>query len=324
VSIRVFYPGPAKGLFTPGGQWLRPGQTGMVSQNDADLLGDQIWRLDEFGSVTNVAIAAGTSCCIPPEALGPPPAAPQESHADGCLVCGAALVYHAVEQLTECHFCGRTLPANACCMQGHFVCDSCHTGDALELIEHLCGAATETDPITLFQEIRRHPSIPLHGPQYHAMVPGVLLACLRTAGFAVTNEQLHAAIQRGGEVSGGSCGFMGICGAATGVGIAFSVLLEATPLKATARQSVQRIVQQTLAEIAGYEAARCCQRDCWIALRSGMAFARKLWYLDLPEVEPFSCTQTARNKECLGVSCPLWPQRNPLPDEPKFKPGKSI
>ncbi|MBV5339844.1 MAG: methyltransferase domain-containing protein [Deltaproteobacteria bacterium] len=306
-SVRVFYPGPAKGLFTPGGLWLRPGQTGMISQNDADLLGDQIWRLDERGFVTNVAIAAGANCSIPPEAKAAPLQSPKTSHADGCLVCGAPLVYHTTEVETACHFCGKVLPANACCLQGHFVCDSCHTGDALELIEHLCGATLETDPISLFQEIRKHPSIPLHGPQYHALVPGVLLACLRNAGKPVTGGQLRSAIQRGGEISGGSCGFWGVCGAATGAGIAFSVLLEATPLKATARQTVQNIVQQVLAEIAGHEAARCCQRDCWIALRSGMTIACELWSLDLPAVEPFACSQMARNKECLGVSCPLWP-----------------
>jgi hypothetical protein len=108
-------------------------------------------------------------------------------------------------------------------------------------------------------------------------------------------------------VGGGSCGFMGICGAATGVGIGFSILLETTPLKATARQTVQGIVQQVLAEIAGYEAARCCQRDCWIALRAGLRIAAGLFNLNLPVVEPFNCTQMARNKECLGVDCPLWP-----------------
>jgi len=308
--IRAFYPGPASGLLTPGGRWLRPGQTCMVTQQDADLLGEQLWQLDEQGFATNVAIAAGASCCIPPEALGAPVAAPQTSHDSGCLACGSPLIYHTTEQESACHYCGNVLPANACCQLGHFICDRCHTGNALELIEHLCLTAAGSDPIRIFHDIRHHPSIPLHGPQYHALVPGVLLACLRNAGHPITKDQLRSAIQRGGEVSGGSCGFMGICGAATGVGIAFSVLLEATPLKASARQSVQRIVQRVLAEIAEYEAARCCQRDCWIALQCGVKIAGEHWTLHLPEVEPFTCSQMAKNRECLGIECPLWPQRS--------------
>jgi hypothetical protein len=294
-------------LLTSSGIWLRPGQTVDITQTDADLLGEQVWLLDSHGFVTNVTIEAGANCALPPESRSSAPRTAVPAHDSGCLVCGAPLVYHPVEQLSVCHFCGKTLSANACCQQGHFVCDSCHTGDALLLIEHLCTTSNAIDPIQLMQDIRQHPSIPLHGPQYHALVPGVLLASLRNAGHPVTTEQLHAAIQRGSEVSGGSCGFMGICGAATGVGIGFSVLLEATPLKATARQTVQGVVQQVLAEIAGYEAARCCQRDCWIALRTGMRLAAESFSLSLPAIEPFACTQMARNKECLGIDCPLWP-----------------
>ncbi|MDK9718306.1 MAG: DUF5714 domain-containing protein [Trichlorobacter sp.] len=305
-SVTVLYPGPAAGLLTASGIWLRPGQTAVIPQPDADLLGDQVWHLDSHGFVTNVTIEAGANCALPPEGRAKASTSTVQ-HDSGCLVCGAPLVYHATEQQQSCHFCGTTLSANACCQQGHFVCDSCHTGDALELIEHLCTMSDTTDPIQLMHEIRQHPSMPLHGPQYHALVPGVLLSCLRSAGHPVMAEQLHAAIQRGGEVSGGSCGFMGICGAATGIGIGFSVLLEATPLKATARQTVQGVVQQVLSEIAGYEAARCCQRDCWIALRTGMRLAAELWQLDLPAIEPFACSQMARNKECLGIDCPLWP-----------------
>ncbi|MCE1227223.1 MAG: DUF5714 domain-containing protein [Geobacteraceae bacterium] len=306
-TVTVLYPGPAATLQTASGISLRPGQSVQIPQSDAALLGDQVWQLDEQGFVTNVVMEAGANCALPPESRARTAPSASEKQQSGCMVCGAELIYRTTEQLASCHYCGKQLASNACCQQGHFVCDSCHTGDALELIEHLCAASSTTDAIQLFSSIRQHPAMPLHGPQYHALVPGVLLACLRNAGHPVTDEQLHAAIQRGGEVSGGSCGFWGVCGAATGVGIGFSVLLEATPLKAAARQTVQEIVQQVLAEIAGYQAARCCQRDCWIALRTGMQLAAERWQLSIAEVEPFACTQMARNKECLGLDCPLWP-----------------
>lgn len=305
--VTVLYPGPAASLRTASGCVLLPGQTTQIPRSDAELLGEQVWLLDQHGLVSNVIMEAGANCALPPEVRAKTAPPVSEKHPSGCMVCGAALVYHPTEQPAVCHYCGKQLASNACCEQGHVVCDNCHTGDALELIEHLCAASATTDALQLFNSIRQHPSIPLHGPQYHALVPGVLLACLRNAGHPVSAEQLHAAIQRGGEVSGGSCGFMGVCGAATGVGVGLSVLLEATPLKPAARQTVQHVVQQVLAEIAGYQAARCCQRDCWIALRSGMRLASELFGLHPASVEPFACTQMARNKECLGVDCPLWP-----------------
>ncbi len=305
--VTVLYPGPAASLRTASGSVLLPGQTMQIPRSDAELLGDLVWVLDADGFVTNVSLEAGANCALPPEARAKSAPPATERRQSGCMVCGAALVYHPAEQQATCHYCGRLLSSNAWCEQEHFVCDACHTGDTLKLIEHLCGASTTTDAIQLFSSIRQHPSMPLHGPQYHALVPGVLLACLRNAGHPVSDAQLHAAIQRGAEVCGGSCGFWGVCGAATGVGIGFSVLLETTPLKAGARQTVQGIVQQVLAEIAGYQAARCCQRDCWIALRISMRLATERFDLRLPTVEPFACTQMARNKECLGLDCPLWP-----------------
>jgi 7,8-dihydro-6-hydroxymethylpterin dimethyltransferase len=304
--LKVFYPGPASGLQTAGGQWLRPGQTALVSKTDAEQLGEQVWQIDRDGFVINVAIASGANCCIAPEAQLAPAAAPQVRHDSGCLVCGAPLSYFPTEHTIGCYYCGKSLQANSSCEQGHFVCDHCHTGDAIELIEHLCKSSTERNPVNLFHEFRRHPSFPLHGPQYHALVPGLLLTCLRNSGHPVTVEQVTAAIRRGGEVSGGSCGYMGVCGAAVGVGIAFSVLLEATPLKGAARQSVQQVVQQVLAEIAGYTAARCCQRDCWLALRAGMRIAGETFGIALPGIEPYQCNQMAHNKECMGCDCPLW------------------
>ncbi len=306
-KVKVFYPGPAAGLLTASGLWLRPGQTVLIQKSDAELLGEQLWLLDADGAVTNVAIEAGANCALPPEPKSTVPNPLAARHESGCLVCGVPLIYHSTEKQAVCHFCGRTLAANACCENGHFVCDKCHTGDALELIEHLCMNTKETEPVALFQEIRKHPAIPMHGPEYHALVPAVLLACIRNAGHPVSHEQLRSSIQRGGGIIGGSCGFIGICGAATGVGIAFSLLLEANPLKASARQTVQGVVRDVLAEIAGYEAARCCQRDCWIALRAGMSTASELFKLNLPEVQTFACSQMARNKECLGIECPLWP-----------------
>ena len=307
-TVSVLYPGPAASLISASGIRLRSGQTVEIPKADAELLGEQVWQLDEFGFVTNVVIEAGANCALPPESRPSTVSAPAASRQQsGCMVCGAALVYRTVEERQNCHYCGCELSSNACCEQGHFVCDSCHTGDTLELIEHLCQSSTTTDAIALFSSIRQHPTMPIHGPQYHALVPGVLLACLRNAGHPVTDEQLHVAIGRGGDINGGSCGFWGVCGAAIGIGIGFSVLLEATPVKADERQTAQRIVHQVLDEIASYQAARCCQRDCWIALRTGMRFAAERWNLEIEKIEPFACTQMARNQECLGMECPLWP-----------------
>lgn len=302
--VSVIYPGPATALELSNGQWITAGVPTHIPQKEAERLGDTLWRIDDFGFVDNIPMSPGAGCALPPESRKH--AAPAvTSPTSGCLVCGEPLEYRSEPVTEQCHYCGQEFSATSICQAGHYVCDICHLGNSLERMEHLCLVATSSDPVALFQHLRNHPSFPLHGPQYHALVPGVLLTALRNAGNPVSTEQIQAGIRRGGEVPGGSCGFMGICGAATGIGIAFSVLLEATPLKARQRQLVQQAVQQTLADIAGYEAARCCQRDCWLALRRGVLLAQELLGYTLPPLEPFSCEQMHRNAECAGADCPL-------------------
>lgn len=314
---KVLYPGPAEALKLSGQTWLRAGQPTLIAKDEAALFGEQLWRIDPFGFVDNVAMSGGSCCSQPPEARQQhQPARPVEpQHSSGCLVCSAPLVYTTAPQELTCHYCGATVSSHAACQNGHFVCDLCHIGDSLQRLEQLCCNSSTANPMELFSQIRNHPSFPLHGPQYHALVPGVFLAALRNVGHPVSDEQIRTAISRGAEVPGGSCGFMGVCGAASGIGIAFSVLLEANPLKASQRQIVQQVVQQVLADIASHQAARCCQRDCWLALHRGLMLAGQMFGLPMEELDPLTCQQLDRNSECSGSSCPLHPastRRMPL------------
>lgn len=306
--VTVCYPGPAAFLSTTDGQRLPAGILVSIPRYQAELLDHQIWQFDDEGQITNRQMES--SCCLPPSAAStssPPSLAVSTKNAVGCMVCGAPLQYIATPATMSCAYCGMDFLSNAHCEQGHFVCDRCHSSDALSIIHDYCLQGPETDPIMLMRRIRNHPSIPLHGPQYHAMVPGILLGCLKRLGASVDDAMIQTAITRGAEVDGGSCGFWGVCGAATGVGIAVSVLLQATPIKAAARQKAQQAVHQVLGEISSHTAARCCQRDCYIALRTGLTLMSAMVGLQVPSPEPFRCTQIARNKECLGSSCPLWP-----------------
>jgi hypothetical protein len=224
------------------------------------------------------------------------------------MVCGAPLVYQENESPAQCHYCRATLPANALCERGHFVCDACHTTEALAVIEHVCRTTRETDLIALLDEIRRHPAVPRHGPEHHVLVPAIILTAYRNLGGAVTPEIFRTALARGQAVTGGACAFWGVCGAATGVGIAFGVLLQANPVKPKERRQVLGVVQAVLEDLSAWEAARCCQRDCWLALRRAAELSRTLLPIPLTAAAPLICRQSGERPDCLQADCPLWPR----------------
>jgi hypothetical protein len=100
---------------------------------------------------------------------------------------------------------------------------------------------------------------------------------------------------------------MGVCGGAIGVGIAFSLILDANPLKASERSAVQGVTQAVLSQIAKLKAARCCQRDGYIALAAAAEISKSLLPVALKADYKLVCKQMPLNKECLGKECPLHP-----------------
>ena len=94
---------------------------------------------------------------------------------------------------------------------------------------------------------------------------------------------------------------------AVGIGPGFAILLRANPYKGHERGVAQAATAEALREIAKYNAARCCQRDCWIALRVAARLSRRLLPVPLEASESLLCEQAEQNRECMGSSCPLWP-----------------
>jgi len=222
------------------------------------------------------------------------------------MACGAPLDYSNEEREVACVFCEKRFVSSVVCEAGHFICDACHSADGFEVIEKGCTAGSETDMISMLQRIRQHPAIPLHGPEHHALVPGVILATYRNLGGELSEEKILTGIRRGAKFPGGGCGFMGTCGAAVGVGIAFSVMLESTPVTPAKRSTVLGVTSKVLAEISNNEAARCCQRECFIALEKAAELLAGLLPVTLQADSRIVCDQIDLNDECLGPECPLY------------------
>ncbi|MBI9084947.1 MAG: methyltransferase domain-containing protein [Desulfobacterales bacterium] len=315
IPVRVMYRGPFSAVVTGNDRWLIPGQIQTLPKSIADRLADSVFVLNDHGEVTNLAMENTCACFTAPEQKTAIDAATQRlsttapRQTQGCMVCGGPLAYSTRETEQTCVYCGQRGMANAICENGHHVCDRCHAENALDVITHLCLTSREVDMIALMKAIRHHPKVPLHGPEHHALVPGVILATYRNLGGPVTEETIRTGIGRGSTIAGGHCAFMGVCGAAVGAGIALSLLLEANPVKGPERKKVQTAVQQILADIASLKAARCCQRDVWIALRKTAELSADLLPIRLLADDDLVCRQQAKNAECMGKGCPVLQQR---------------
>jgi MoaA/NifB/PqqE/SkfB family radical SAM enzyme/SAM-dependent methyltransferase len=261
-----------------------------------ELKDDTVIDIGEAGTscCSSIQPQEGASCCSPPPKQG-----------SGCMLCGEPLDYFSEQREAECVYCGKAYHVSALCKNGHYVCDGCHAEDALTVIEHVCTTTSETDVIKLLDELHSHKKVPMHGPEHHALVPGVILAAYRNLGGAISDDDIRTGIKRGSVIPGGFCGYAGNCGAAVGVGIAFSLILESNPLKTSERAAALTATATVLERISRLEAARCCQRESFIALTSAIELSESMLPIPLRSDAALICRQSRRNEECIKALCPV-------------------
>jgi hypothetical protein len=235
------------------------------------------------------------------------------THQSGCLLCGAELEYFAEQRSLSCHFCGTTASGNAHCVNGHYICDTCHRGSAQEVIELACINSEVRDPVALAETLMKHPAMNMHGPEHHFLVPAVLLAT-----YAVKKELpgaekaalISKARQRSEDVKGGFCGLHGACGAGIGTGIFISLITSATPLSTSERGLSNRMTAESLLEIARTGGARCCKRDSLLAIFTAVRFLKAEFGILLPVRKEISCAFSHLNRECLESDCPFHQEKS--------------
>lgn len=224
-----------------------------------------------------------------------------ESH-DNCGVCGKPLVYGTEEVMQRCAFCGETHNTLIYCPQGHYVCDDCHRREALDILREVLNSTTSTSPNDILEKVISHPSVPMHGPEHHAMVPAIIIAAVKNAGYSIPEGAIEKALDRGSKVPGGWCGFYGVCGAAIGVGIAVSVLTGATPLTGRTRSLANEATIFALSRMVD-GGPRCCKRASRKALEAAVEFLDSRMGITRSNTPKITCQYVGRNRECIHNDC---------------------
>ena len=228
---------------------------------------------------------------------------------ENCGVCGRALNYGTDEIQLQCEFCSGSYQARIYCPEGHYVCDTCHSRPALEALREILKNATSTDPFEILEKVMSHPSVPMHGPEHHAIVPAVIITAVKNAGYPVPDGAVEKAIERGSKVPGGWCGFYGACGAAIGVGIAISVLSTATPLTGKTRALAIEATSLALGRMAD-GGPRCCKRASRKAVEAAVEFLKTKMDINLIGENVIPCLYVDRNRECIREECAYYPVIN--------------
>lgn len=226
-----------------------------------------------------------------------------------CLICKAPLEYLNEDIQMECAICHKTELSKTRCVNGHYVCNECHT-KGIDSIFGVCLSETSKNPVAILNKMMNLPFCHMHGPEHHIMVGAALLTAYKNAGGDIDlSKALIEMKNRGGSVPGGVCGFWGACGAGISSGMFVSIISESTPLAGKPWGLSNLMTSESLNAIGSVGGPRCCKRDSYLSILSAIDFVREHFKIEM-EKENIICSFSQNNNQCIKKRCPFYNNKN--------------
>ena len=225
-----------------------------------------------------------------------------------CLICKAPLEYLETDRIMECSICHKQEASKTRCINGHYVCNECHTA-GMDSITGLCLAEKAKNPVEILEKMMSMPFCHMHGPEHHVMVGAALLTAYKNAGGKIDlPTALAEMMNRGKSVPGGACGFWGACGAGISSGMFVSILSKSTPLAKEPFALSHKMTARSLSAIGEIGGPRCCKRDSFLSILSAIDFVKEHFGVEM-EKPTLICHYSSQNNQCIGIRCPFSPKR---------------
>lgn len=223
-----------------------------------------------------------------------------------CVICKAPLEYLEKDEWMECAICHKKELSKTRCVNGHYVCNDCHT-EGMDSIMGVCLGTSSTDPIEIIRQMMELPFCHMHGPEHHVMVGSALLTAYKNAAGKIDLEPALAEMRnRGKQVPGGVCGFWGACGAGISSGIFISIITGSTPLQTEAWGLSNKMTSASLDQIGSVGGPRCCKRDSYLAILAAVDFVKTNFGVEMKTADVI-CKHNTMNNQCIGKRCPFSP-----------------
>ena len=221
-----------------------------------------------------------------------------------CLICKAPLEYLETGELMECAICHKKEISKTRCINGHYVCNECHT-EGMDAIIGVCLEETSKDPVEILEKMMSMDFCHMHGPEHHVMVGASLLTAYRNAGGDIDlDSALAEMMSRGKSVPGGACGVWGACGAGISSGMCVSIISGSTPLENKPFALSHKMTSRSLQAIGDIGGPRCCKRDSYLSILEAIDFVKEYFGIGMDR-HKVTCTRSAENNQCIGKRCPF-------------------
>lgn len=185
------------------------------------------------------------------------------------------------------------------------------TESSVDPVAALCLADTSRNPIEILEKLMSQPDCPMHGPTHHVLVGAALLTaynnCLPDSAKLDMEAALAEMRERGEQVPGGACGYLGACGASISTGIFLSIVTRNTPFSTDTWRLCNLCTARALEQVALNGGPRCCKRDSYLSVLTAIDFVKENLGVEMEKPE-ITCSRSQINEQCIGKKCPFSPQ----------------
>lgn len=185
------------------------------------------------------------------------------------------------------------------------------TESAVDPVAALCMEESSRNPIEILEKLMSQPECPMHGPTHHVLVGAALLTaynnCLPDSAKLDLEEALAEMRERGEQVPGGACGYMGACGASISTGIFLSIVTRNTPFSTDTWRLCNLCTARALEQVALNGGPRCCKRDSYLSVLTAIDFVKENFGVEMEKPE-VTCSRSQINEQCIGQKCPFAPK----------------
>ncbi len=177
-------------------------------------------------------------------------------------------------------------------------------------IKAKCLQLKETSPIKILASLMNDKEIAMHGPIHHILDGMALLTAMHNANVKFDlSSALDEMIERGSKMPGATCGKWGMCGSASSIGAALSIVNNVGPLSCDENyKNNLELVSMVLMEISKIGGPRCCKRNAFISLSVATKFLKERYDIALSQVK-VKCGYSPKNQQCIKGRCPFYNQK---------------
>ncbi len=224
------------------------------------------------------------------------------------MVCGKPLVYRTQVRTEKCFYCGDKKPAYVVCLEGHFVCDSCHGQAVKDSLKGRILRSESSDPVALSLRWLEEYPFPMLGCEHAFLAAAALLGGLRAAGLSLSDPEIEEIFHRTeAQARGGFCGLTGICGIVPALGAVLAYLTGSRCGTNREQREVMQFTGDLLHRFSELTGPGCCKAYLW----AGLEMAAQRIEEFFPQVRircsiPLCSFSDLHPHGCQGARCPYF------------------